>query len=298
MRIGWIGTGIMGGAMVARLLAAGHTCVVFSRTKGRAENLLAAGAVWADSPRRVAEACDVVFTMVGFPTDVEEVILNPETGVLRGFQETGAAGKMVVDMTTSRPSLAKRIFEAAAKIGVSSLDAPVSGGDVGAKNGTLSIMVGGTHETFEKLADVWEILGKTVQFQGAAGAGQHTKMVNQILIAGNMMGVCEALRYAKKAGLDTDTVLASVATGAAGSWSLSHLGPRILNGDFAPGFRIRHFVKDLRIALEEADAMELDLPGTTLAKRLYELLQDSGHGDDGTQALYLGVTSTESPARA
>ncbi|MDO4584273.1 MAG: NAD(P)-dependent oxidoreductase [Planctomycetia bacterium] len=287
MNIGWIGTGIMGGAMCERLLEKGYSCTVFNRTRQRAEKLLQKGARWADSPREVAKTCDLVFTMVGYPHDVEEVILHPETGVLRGFRENHAAEKIVVDMTTSRPSLAVRIAEKAAAENVFSLDAPVSGGDIGARSGTLSIMVGGEPKIFEELMPIWNILGKTVVFQGKPGAGQHTKMVNQILIAGNMLGMCEALRYGQAVGLDLENVLSSVATGAAGSWSLSHLAPRILQNDFAPGFKIRHFLKDLKIALEEAHAVSLPLPTVQLAAQLYERLSQAGLAEEGTQALFL-----------
>lgn len=287
MNIGWIGTGIMGAAMCGRLLENGYACTVFNRTRQRAEALLQKGATWADSPREVAGKCGIVFTMVGYPQDVEEVILHPETGVLQGFRENQASEKIVVDMTTSRPSLAVAIAEKAAADHVFSLDAPVSGGDVGAVSGTLSIMVGGDRKIFEKLMPIWNILGKTILFQGKPGSGQHTKMVNQILIAGNMLGMCEALRYGQAVELDLEKVLASVSTGAAGSWSLSHLAPRILRNDFAPGFKIRHFVKDLKIALEEAKAASLSLPTVALATQLYEHLVQVGYAEEGTQALFL-----------
>ncbi|MDO5113634.1 MAG: NAD(P)-dependent oxidoreductase [Planctomycetia bacterium] len=287
MNIGWIGTGIMGAAMCGRLLENGYACTVFNRTRQRAETLLQKGATWADSPREVAGKCGIVFTMVGYPQDVEEVILHPETGVLQGFRENQASEKIVVDMTTSRPSLAVAIAEKAVADHVFSLDAPVSGGDLGAVSGTLSIMVGGERKIFEKLMPIWNILGKTILFQGKPGSGQHTKMVNQILIAGNMLGMCEALRYGQAVGLDLEKVLASVSTGAAGSWSLSHLAPRILRNDFAPGFKIRHFVKDLKIALEEAKAASLSLATVALATQLYEHLVQAGYAEEGTQALFL-----------
>lgn len=288
--IAWIGTGIMGRAMCGRLIEAGYSCTVYNRTREKALPLLDAGARWAETPAEAAENADAVFTIVGFPADVEAVILDPETGVLAAWDPERAENgdgkkKIVVDMTTSRPSLAVRIAQAAEKRGVWALDAPVSGGDVGAKNGTLSIMAGGCREAFDALEPIWKVLGTNVRFQGAAGMGQHTKMVNQILIAGNMLGVCEALRYAKSVGLDPAEVLGSVSTGAAGSWSLSNLAPRILRDDFAPGFKITHFVKDLRIALDEARSAGLELPGVELAERLYAELMDAGLADSGTQAL-------------
>lgn len=286
-RLAWVGTGIMGAAMCGRLLSTGYSCAVFNRTKSKAEGLLASGAVWAESPADAAAKADVVFVMVGYPSDVESVFLDPQTGVLAGLKGNAESGtrKIVVDMTTSRPSLAVKIAEVAGAMGVHALDAPVSGGDVGAKNGTLSIMAGGSREAFDALAPLWRILGTNVQFQGGPGMGQHTKMMNQILIAGNMLGVCEALRYAKEMGLDLNQALASVSSGAAGSWSLSNLGPRILRGDFAPGFKITHFVKDLRIALDEAASMKLDIPGVKLAEKLYSELLDAGFAEAGTQAL-------------
>ncbi|MDO4570741.1 MAG: NAD(P)-dependent oxidoreductase [Planctomycetia bacterium] len=291
MKIAWIGTGIMGAAMCGRLLEAGHECVVFNRTESKARVLLEKGARWASSPAAAGEDAEAIFTMVGFPHDLEETIFHPERGVLAGQKDAPHRAKFLVDMTTSRPALARRIAEAAAILGIQALDAPVSGGDVGAKNGSLSIMVGGETDAFEALAPLWNVLGKTIVHQGPSGAGQHAKMVNQILIAGNMMGVCEALRYALAAGLEPEKVLESVSTGAAGSWSLSNLGPRILRHDFEPGFKIRHFLKDLRIALEEAEAFGsgagLYLPGTQKARELYDLLERNGLGEKGTQALFL-----------
>lgn len=290
LKIAWIGTGIMGRAMCGRLIEAGYSCTVYNRTREKAIPLLEAGAQWAETPADAAKNADAVFTIVGFPADVESVILDPETGVLAGWEtekngKTDGKRKIVADMTTSRPSLAVKIAQVAEKRGVWALDAPVSGGDIGAKNGTLSIMAGGCREAFDALEPIWKILGTNVRFQGTAGMGQHTKMVNQILIAGNMLGVCEALRYAKSVGLDPAAVLESVSTGAAGSWSLANLAPRILRDDLAPGFKITHFVKDLRIALDEARAVGLELPGVTLAERLYAELMDAGLADAGTQAL-------------
>lgn len=283
-RLGWIGTGVMGASMCGHLIEAGYATTVFSRTRDKAEPLLARGAKWADSPREVAEQADVIFTIVGFPADVREVILG-ENGALAGC----ARGAVLVDMTTSQPSLAVEIAEAAASKNVVSIDAPVSGGDVGAKNGTLSIMIGGDQPTVEALAPVWEIMGSTWVWQGPAGAGQHTKMVNQTLIGGNMVGVCEALLYAYRSGLDLESVMRSVSTGAAGSWSLTNLGPRIIAGNFDPGFFVEHFIKDMGIALEEADRMKLKLPGLELAEQLYQKLAAGGHARKGTHALMLAL---------
>jgi 3-hydroxyisobutyrate dehydrogenase len=283
-RIGWIGTGIMGASMCGHLMAAGHRATVFTRTRSRAEPLLARGAVWADTPRAVAAAADVIFTMVGHPADVREVILGAD-GVLAG----AARGTVLVDMSTSEPALAREIAANAAARGVASLDAPVSGGDVGAREARLSIMVGGDPATFERVRPLFERMGTTIVHQGPPGSGQHTKMVNQILIATGMIGVCEALLYARRSGLDVATVLASVSGGAAGSWSLTNYVPRIEKGDLAPGFMIEHFVKDMKIALTESKRMGLTLPGLALAERLYASLLAEGHGRKGIQALLLAL---------
>lgn len=285
-RIGWIGTGVMGASMCGHLMRAGFAATVSNRSKAKAEPLLAAGARWAERPKAVAAASDIIFTMVGYPADVRQVILGPE-GVLAGCKQ----GNIIVDMTTSEPSLAVEIFQAAAKQGVHAVDAPVSGGDVGAREARLSIMIGGEPDVVESLQPCWQAMGKTFVRQGSAGAGQHTKMVNQVLIAGNMVGVCEALLYAYKAGLDLESVMHSVASGAAGSWSLSNLGPRIIANNFAPGFFVEHFVKDLGIALAEAKRMGLCLPGLALANQLYLSLSAHGHTRDGTQALQLALAS-------
>lgn len=283
-RIGWIGVGVMGASMCRRLMQAGFAATVFNRGKAKADPLLAAGARWAESPKEAAEGSDVVFTMVGHPADVRQVILGPH-GVLAGSKP----GRVVVDMTTSEPSLAVEIAETAAKLGVHAVDAPVSGGDIGARNGTLSIMIGGDANVIESLQPCWLAMGKTFVRQGGPGAGQHAKMVNQVLIAGNMIGVCEGLLYAFKAGLNLETVLQSVAGGAAGSWSLSNLAPRIIAGDFAPGFFVEHFIKDLGIALNEAKRMAICTPGLALANQLYLSLAAHGHARDGTQALQLAL---------
>ncbi|MEZ6100451.1 MAG: NAD(P)-dependent oxidoreductase [Pirellulaceae bacterium] len=285
-RIGWIGTGVMGRSMCGHLLAAGYATTVYNRSREKAQCLLDAGATWADSPKDVAAASDVVFSIVGYPHDVRSVILG-EHGVLAGCKN----GAVIVDMTTSQPALAVEIAERAAANGVRAMDAPVSGGDVGAREARLSIMVGGSRETFDELLPLWERMGKTVVYQGPAGSGQHTKMVNQILIATNMIGVCEALLYGHRAGLDLPTVLKSVSSGAAGSWSLSNLGPRIMQNDFAPGFFVEHFIKDMQIALDESRRLGLALPGLALAHQLYVALAAQGHARDGTQALELALAS-------
>jgi 3-hydroxyisobutyrate dehydrogenase len=285
-RIGWIGTGVMGRWMCQHLMTKGYAATVYNRTKERAQPLLDAGATWADTPADVARRSDVVFAIVGFPKDVREVFLG-SNGVLT----TARPGSALVDMTTSEPSLAREIHEAAKAKGVASLDAPVSGGDVGAKNAALSIMVGGEADVVEALRPLLECMGKAIVHQGPAGSGQHTKMVNQILIASNMVGVCEALLYGWKAGLDLKTVLQSVGGGAAASWSLNNLGPRIIGRDFEPGFFVEHFIKDMGIALDEAKRMNLALPGLALANQLYLALQAQGFGRKGTQALYLALES-------
>lgn len=278
--IGWIGTGVMGHNMCGHLLQAGFRVTVFSRTKSKAEDLIRAGASWADSPRAVAEKSDVVFAIVGMPHDVRDVFLG-ESGILKGCK----AGDVVVDMTTSDPDLAVEIFNAAQNIGVDAIDAPVSGGDVGAKNGTLSIMIGGEAHVVDALQTCWDAMGKTIVHQGQAGSGQHAKVVNQILVAAGMIGVCESLLYAKKSGLNLETVLKSVSSGAAGSWALSNLAPRIVAGNFDPGFFVEHFVKDLGIAIEQSKKMNLNLPGLELAHELYRKVIENGDGRMGTHAL-------------
>ncbi|MFO0957724.1 MAG: NAD(P)-dependent oxidoreductase [Isosphaeraceae bacterium] len=283
-RLGWIGTGVMGTSMCGHLMSAGYSMRVFNRTREKLEPLVSRGAVAASSPREVAEGSDVVFTIVGYPSDVRSVILGAD-GILAGSRP----GLIVVDMTTSEPSLAREIFEAAARKQVKAVDAPVSGGDIGAKEARLSIMVGGEAETVSVLQPLFSCMGKTIVHQGPAGAGQHTKMVNQILIATNMIGVCEALLYGYKAGLDLPTVLQSVGPGAAGSWSLQNLGPRMIAGNFEPGFFVEHFIKDLGIALVEARRMKLCLPGLGLAEQLYQAVAAQGYGRKGTQALLLAL---------
>jgi 3-hydroxyisobutyrate dehydrogenase len=285
-RIGWIGTGVMGSSMCGHLMARGFKATVFNRSKEKAAGLISKGAAWANSPRAVAEAADVVFSIVGFPSDVRAVLLGQD-GALAGCKQ----GNILVDMTTSEPSLAVEIAEQAKRRGVHSIDAPVSGGDIGAREARLSIMIGGDAEVVSALQPCWEAMGKTIIHQGGPGAGQHTKMVNQVLIATNMIGVCEALLYGYRAGLDLNTVMQSVASGAAGSWSLSNLGPRIINNNFDPGFMVAHFIKDMGIALDESKRMGLSMPGLALAHQLYLALQSQGHGRDGTHALELALAT-------
>jgi 3-hydroxyisobutyrate dehydrogenase len=282
--VGWIGTGVMGSSMCGHVLAAGLPVKVFSRTKERALALVERGAQWCGSPAQAAEGADIVVTMVGYPSDVIDVVLG-ENGVLTTTRKCAT----VVDMTTSEPQLAKEIFTAAAAKGVGSLDAPVSGGDVGARNASLVIMVGGDEETFGRALPVLQLMGKVVTYEGGAGAGQHTKMVNQIAIASGMTGVCEGLLYALRAGLDVARVIETISGGAAGSWSLTNYSPRALRGDFEPGFKIDHFIKDLGIALEEARRMKLALPGLALAEQLYIAASAQGRGQKGTHALVLAL---------
>ncbi len=271
----------MGHSMAGHVLRGGFDVLVYNRSKEKALDLLTQGAVWKDDIFSLAEKSDIVVTMVGYPKDVEEVYLG-EKGIVGGARP----GTVLVDMTTSSPKLAERIAAAAAEKGLFALDAPVSGGDKGAREATLSIMVGGDRAVFEEMLPLFQLMGKNVVLQGGPGSGQHTKMANQIAIASNMMGVCEAVAYAKKSGLDPERVLASISGGAAGSWSLSNLAPRILAGNFAPGFFVKHFIKDMRIALEEAGRMGMETPGLTQAFALYEELAAEGYENDGTHALF------------
>ena len=283
-RIGWIGTGVMGSSMCGHLISAGFAATVYSRTKQKAEALIGKGASWAASPGLVAQNSDVIFSIVGFPEDVREVMLGDDGALARA-----KAGSVLVDMTTSQPSLAVEIYQAAKAKGVHSVDAPVSGGDIGARNAALSIMIGGDADVVATLQPLWEAIGKTIVHQGGAGAGQHTKVVNQVLIATGMIGVCEALLYGYKSGLDLPTVLKSVSSGAAGSWSLSNLGPRIIDNNFDPGFFVEHFIKDMGIALEESRRMGLSMPGLALAQQLYLAVKAQGFGRNGTHALMLAL---------
>ena len=284
-RIGWIGTGVMGSSMVGHLISAGYAATVYTRSKSKAEPLIAQGAKWAETPKAVAEQSDVIFSIVGFPSDVRAVMLGVD-GALAGSK----SGNILVDMTTSEPSLALEIHCEAKKKGVQSVDAPVSGGDIGAKNATLSIMIGGDKPVVDSLMPLFSVMGKTLVHQGGPGAGQHTKMANQILIATNMIGVCESLLYGYKAGLDLPTMLQSVGPGAAGSWSLNNLGPRIMNNNFDPGFFVEHFIKDMGIALSEAKKMGLSLPGLALGEQLYLSVKAKGWGRNGTHALMLALS--------
>ncbi|MGH9196984.1 MAG: NAD(P)-dependent oxidoreductase [Acidimicrobiia bacterium] len=283
-RVGWVGSGVMGQPMCGHILARGHAVTVHTRTKARAQPLLDRGAAWGDSPQSVAEHSEVVVTMVGFPSDVREVYFG-ERGVLAGVKR----GSLLVDMTTTEPGLAMRIASAAGERGAYAIDAPVSGGDVGARNATLSIMVGGDRDAVDAVHPLLEILGKNIIHQGGPGAGQHTKMCNQIVISGTMIGVCESLLYGFKAGLNLETMLNSIRAGAAGCWSLENYAPRILKRNFDPGFFVDHFIKDMAIALEEAARMGLALPGLALVHQLYLAVQAQGHGKRGTHALMLAL---------
>jgi 3-hydroxyisobutyrate dehydrogenase len=284
MKIGWIGTGIMGGSMAGHLQAAGNELYVFNRTKDKAEPLLASGAHWCKSPAEVADNSEIVFTMVALPIDVEEVYLG-ENGI---FSTQGAC-RIVVDMTTSRPILAQTIARTAEERGINSLDAPVSGGDIGARNAALAIMVGGKKEIFDTVLPLFQLMGQIISYMGGSGAGQHTKMCNQILVAGSMIGVCESLLYADKVGLDQQSVIDIIGKGAASCWSINNLGPRIVSGNFEPGFIVEHFIKDMGIALQEAEAVGLSLPGLALVHKLYLEVKAQGHGRLGTHALMLAL---------
>ncbi|MGV8083429.1 MAG: NAD(P)-dependent oxidoreductase [Coriobacteriia bacterium] len=293
LRIGFVGTGVMGLPMADHLLDAGYELVVYNRTREKAAELLERGASWRDSAGEVAAVSDVIITMVGYPADVEECYL-----AAGGIIEKARLGTLAIDMTTSSPSLARRIASAAQAAGIEALDAPVSGGDVGARNATLTIMVGGSESAFEAALPILSVMGKSVKLQGGPGAGQHAKMANQIAIAGSMFAMVEMLSYAAAVGLDPASVLESVKAGSAGSWALENLAPRILARDFTPGFFVKHFVKDLRIAVESAEEAGIELPALKLAKSLYELLERSGGANLGTQALWLLYASDEERRRA
>jgi 3-hydroxyisobutyrate dehydrogenase len=283
-RIGWIGTGVMGLSMCGHLLAKGYPVAVSTRTKTRAQSLLDGGASWGDTPGAVGAQSDIVFTIVGFPSDVREVYFG-DAGLVAGARQ----GQIFVDMTTTEPQIAKEIYDAARKKGAASIDAPVSGGDVGARNATLSIMIGGEPSAIDTVMPLFEAMGKRIMVQGGPGAGQHTKMSNQIVIAGTMVGVCESLLYAYKAGLSLDSMVECIRGGAAACWALDNLAPRIIKRDFAPGFIVEHFIKDMAIALAEADRMNIALPGLALAHQLYAVVRAQGHGRRGTQALMLAL---------
>ncbi|WP_281975349.1 NAD(P)-dependent oxidoreductase [Halobacillus litoralis] len=279
-KIGFVGTGVMGKSMASHLMEAGYTLNVFTRTKEKALGLMDQGAKWKESIAALAEDSDIIITIVGYPSDVESIYFG-ENGIL----ENAKPGSYVIDMTTSSPLLAQTIYKQAKEKGIHALDAPVSGGDVGARNAALTIMVGGDEEPFQSVYPVFELMGQNIVLQGESGAGQHTKMCNQIAIASGMLGVTEAILYAEKAGLDPKTVLQSIEFGAAGSWSLSNLGSRMIEGNFAPGFYVKHFIKDMKIAIESAEQMQIPIPGLQLAKELYEKLNEEEGGNDGTQAL-------------
>jgi 3-hydroxyisobutyrate dehydrogenase len=279
--IGFIGTGIMGKSMAGHVMKAGYPLHVYNRTRSKSDALVAEGASWHDSVESISLTADVIITIVGYPADVEEVYLGN-----KGILQSAHAGSYVIDMTTSSPALAKRIFAEAKKRNIHALDAPVTGGDVGAREAKLSIMVGGERPAFDAIKPILDCMGTTVVYQGGAGSGQHAKLANQIAIAGTIMAVCESLAYAKRTGLDQQTVLASIENGSAGSRQMTMLAPRMIRGDFAPGFYIKHFVKDMKIALDVAEEMNLDLPGLALAHSLYKKLIEEGASDDGTQALY------------
>jgi 3-hydroxyisobutyrate dehydrogenase len=283
-KLAWIGTGVMGASMCGHLLDAGHDVVLFTRTREKAQPLVDRGARWASTPAEAAGQADVIFTMVGMPEDVREVYLG-EQGILAGARP----GAIAVDMTSTSPSLAVEIDSAARARGISTIDAPVSGGDVGARNATLSIMVGGDAGTLARVRPLFELMGRTIVHQGPAGAGQHAKLCNQIVIAGTMIGVCESLIYGKRAGLNLETMLESISGGAAACWTLSNLAPRVLMGNFDPGFFVDHFVKDMGIALAECRRMGVKLPGLTLVHSLYQRTQQLGHGRKGTHALFLAL---------
>ena len=279
--VGWIGTGVMGHSMCSHILKAGYPVILTTRTKSKAKTLLEGGARWGESPREVARASDIIFSIVGYPHDVEEVFLGPE-GLLAGARPDS----IVVDMTTSEPSLAQRIYKEAGKISVASLDAPVSGGDVGAREARLAIMVGGDRATYDAVVPFFQRMGRNITYMGGPGAGQHTKMSNQIHIATTMIGLVECLLYAHRAGLDMTEVITAIGQGAAASWSLANYGPRIAAGNFDPGFFVKHFVKDMGIALKEAALMKLSLPGLALAHQFYVAAIAMGLENLGTHSLY------------
>jgi len=280
MRIGFIGTGVMGKSIVKHFFSAGHEVAVYNRTKSKTDELIELGAAWQATPAEVTSVSEIVFSMVGYPSDVEEIYYGSNS-----IFSVEVTGKLLVDLTTSTPTLAERIYQTAKEKGADALDAPVSGGDLGAQNGTLTIMVGGDQTAYKRIIPLFEIMGKSFSLQGAAGAGQHTKMANQIMIAGTMTGMTEMLVYAKAANLDVSKVLETLGGGAAQNWSMTNYAPRILKSDYSPGFFVKHFIKDLKIALDEAKKMQLDLPATKLATELYERLADQGFENDGTQAL-------------
>ncbi len=286
-KIGFIGIGVMGKSMAAHLMDAYGPILIYSRTKSKAEDLISRGAIWKDSVKEIAQEADLIFTIVGYPSDVESIYLS-EDGLVNNAKE----GTFFCDMTTTTPSLEMKIAKQAAKRGCKFFDAPVSGGDVGARNATLTIMLGGDKDSLDDIIPYLEKMGKSINYMGKAGMGQHTKMCNQIVISGTMIGVSEALVYGKKAGLDVPAMIDAIRPGAAGCWTLDNLAPRVVKNDFAPGFMIDHFIKDMKIALEESKAMNIELKGLALVEKLYEKLQEEGYGKDGTQALVKAVEAT------
>jgi len=289
-KIGWIGTGVMGQSMCMHLLKAGHEVSVYNRTKSKTDDLVAAGAVWRDSPKTAARDSSYIFSIVGYPEDVKQIMLGPD-----GVIENAPDNSCVIDMTTSTPVLAEEIAELGKSRGIHCLDAPVSGGDIGARNGTLAIMTGGEKETFDEVLPLFKLMGENIAYMGGAGKGQHTKMCNQILIAGTMIGVVESLLYAHKAGMDLQEVIEVIGKGAASSWSINNLGTRIAKGDFNPGFFIKHFVKDMRIALDESRRMGLSLPGLAMVQQFYTAAMAMGYENLGTQGLYKVLEKINTP---
>ena len=285
-KIGFIGLGVMGASMASRLMDAGYRLFIYSRTKAKGDALVSRGALWCSTPREVAENADITFTIVGFPKDVEEVYLGKD-----GIIEADISGKLFCDMTTTKPSLDIAIASALREKGADLADAPVSGGDTGARNGTLSIMVGASAEAFDKLLPLFQAMGKNITHMGPVGSGQHTKMANQIVIAGTMCGVSEALVYGAEAGLDMEKMVDTISKGAAGCWTLDNLAPRVLRNDYEPGFMVDHFIKDMGIALEEAEKMELPLPSLALTRQLYLAIKAQGLGKKGTQVLVKAIQS-------
>jgi 3-hydroxyisobutyrate dehydrogenase len=280
--LGWIGTGVMGKSMCGHLLKKGYNLSIYNRTRSKTEDLLNLGAKYL-TPTEMAEQCDIIFLMVGYPRDVEEIVLNKDTGIIRRMKKNS----FLIDHTTSSPTLAQEIYRVGKESGVNVLDAPVSGGDIGAREARLVVMTGGEQESFDKIKPILESYSAKISLMGSAGMGQHTKMANQVIIASTMIGMVEGLLYAYKAGLDQNAVIALLSEGAAGSFSLKVYGPRIMKRDFEPGFYVEHFVKDMEIALNESKRMNLDLKGLELALNFYKIMIDEGLGKKGTQGLYL-----------
>lgn len=291
LKIGWIGLGVMGEPMCAHLVNAGHELSVYTRSGHKAKALLEAGASWCDCPEKIATRCDIIFTMVGTGDEVRSVYFSE-----KGLFAAQIKGKLFIDMGTTAPSLSVEIAEYCSAHGAEAIDAPVSGGDVGARNASLSIMAGGSAEAVESVASLFDCLG-SYRLLGGPGSGQHCKMSNQIAVAGTMIGVCEALLYASRAGLDMEKLVAAISSGAAGCWTLDNLAPRIVRQDYAPGFMVDHLIKDLGIAISECESMKMELPGLSLARTLYSKVSQLGHGRSGTQALILALAELDSGDR-